>query len=205
MNTDARGLLFKIAYRVRHLLSLYCLNYLVRIKLFLHGVETGKHPEFFGAPRINRAPGSRIVFGDSCIFRSSRSSVAIGLYRPCSFVTFRSGARIEVGNYSGGTGVTIAAAGRISIGRNVILGAYTTIIDNDFHNTDPSLREAPEVKASPVEIGDNVFIGFNCMILKGVTIGANAVIGANSVVVTSIPPDSVAMGNPCKVIMRRKW
>jgi carbonic anhydrase/acetyltransferase-like protein (isoleucine patch superfamily) len=53
-----------------------------------------------------------------------------------------------------------------------------------------------------VKIEDNVFIGTNTIILKGVRIGRNAIIGAGSVVTDNMPSDSVAAGNPCKVIMR---
>jgi len=51
-------------------------------------------------------------------------------------------------------------------------------------------------------IEDDVWIGANCQILKGVTIGARTVIGAGSVVTKSIPTDCIAAGNPCKVIRK---
>ncbi len=54
--------------------------------------------------------------------------------------------------------------------------------------------------ALPVKIQDNVWIGGGCIILPGVTIGKNSVIGAGSVVTRSIPENSVAVGNPCRVI-----
>ncbi|MCL2484589.1 MAG: sugar O-acetyltransferase [Endomicrobia bacterium] len=56
--------------------------------------------------------------------------------------------------------------------------------------------------ASPVTIGDDVWIGGNVTILPGVTIGSNVVIGAGSVVTKSIPSNTVAFGNPCKIIKR---
>ncbi len=55
--------------------------------------------------------------------------------------------------------------------------------------------------AGPVTIGNNVFIGANCIILKNTTIGDNCVIGAGSVVTRDVPDNSVAAGNPAKVIM----
>jgi acetyltransferase-like isoleucine patch superfamily enzyme len=201
---DLRGWFFRIVYILRKETRFRLFNNLVRYRMYCHGVRTARKVKFYGSPTINRFPGSEIIFGDECIFRSFRNSVAMGLYRPCSFVTTRPGARIEVGKNSGGTGITVVAADRITIGQNVMIGAYTTIVDNDFHNSDPSHREQNSF-STPTIIEDNVFIGFNCMILKGVVIGRNSVIGANSVVVTSIPPNSVALGNPCKVIMIRKW
>lgn len=52
----------------------------------------------------------------------------------------------------------------------------------------------------PVTIGDNVWICAGVIVLPGVTIGSNCVIGAGSVVTKDIPPNSLAVGNPCKVI-----
>ena len=54
--------------------------------------------------------------------------------------------------------------------------------------------------SSPIVIEDDVFIGVNCIILKGVTIGARSIIAAGSVVTKSIPADCIAGGNPAKVI-----
>ena len=51
-----------------------------------------------------------------------------------------------------------------------------------------------------IEIGDNVFIGCNCLILKGAKIGDNSTIGAGSVVTGYIPDNCIAAGNPAKVI-----
>ena len=56
--------------------------------------------------------------------------------------------------------------------------------------------------AKPIEVGNNVWIGGNVVVLPGVKIGDNCVIGAGSVVVKDIPENSVAVGNPCKVIKK---
>jgi maltose O-acetyltransferase len=76
-------------------------------------------------------------------------------------------------------------------------------LDNDAHHADPTKREMGIIPSRPIIIEDNVFIGLQCVILKGVTIGKNSVIGANSVVFNNVPENSIAVGNPCKVIMRR--
>ena len=87
-----------------------------------------------------------------------------------------------------------------------MIGAHSMIIDNDFHHADPNKRhETVDIPARPILIEDNVFIGTNCMILKGITIGENSVIGANSVVINSLPKNSIAIGNPCKIVIIKKW
>lgn len=59
-------------------------------------------------------------------------------------------------------------------------------------------------RSAPIVIEDDVLIGTGCIVLKGVTIGARSVIGAGSVVTRSIPEDSIAAGNPCKVIQKNE-
>jgi len=113
---------------------------------------------------------------------------------------------IVFGNNSGGSGIMVIAATKIIVGNNVLIGSHTMIIDNDFHHSDPRKRYVNEdIPARRIIIEDNVFIGTNCMILKGITIGKNSVIGANSVVITSIPENSIAIGNPCKIVIKKRW
>jgi len=73
-------------------------------------------------------------------------------------------------------------------------------MDSDFHDLSPEGRHFGPASAEPVVIEDNVFIGSRAIILKGVTIGRDSVIGAGSVVTRSIPPRTVAAGNPAKVL-----
>jgi acetyltransferase-like isoleucine patch superfamily enzyme len=89
----------------------------------------------------------------------------------------------------------------VTIGDNVAVGTNSTIVDTDFHPVDPRLRRENPAKAktAPVVIEDDVFIGMNCLILKGVTIGRGGVIGAGSVVTKSVPPGMLAVGNPARV------
>ena len=68
------------------------------------------------------------------------------------------------------------------------------------HSTDSVERNSRREWAEPVRIGNNVWIGGSVTILPGVTIGDNVTIGAGSVVTKDIPSNSVAVGNPCKVI-----
>lgn len=92
---------------------------------------------------------------------------------------------------------------KIHIGKNCRIGLNFQCVNSDFHSTNAEFRDDPEhVSNKPVIIGDNAFIGNNTIILKGVKIGDNVVIGAGSVVVRDIPSDSLAVGNPAKVIKK---
>ena len=68
------------------------------------------------------------------------------------------------------------------------------------HPIDPELRRKVAQFNVPVRIGSNVWIGAGAILLPGVTVGENSVIGAGSVVTHDIPPNVVAVGNPCRVL-----
>lgn len=89
----------------------------------------------------------------------------------------------------------------IELGRNVSITEGVTILT---HGYDWSVFKGVHGdvlgSAGHVHIGNNVFIGMNSTILKGVTIGDNVIIGAASIVTKDIPANSVAVGNPCHVI-----
>lgn len=101
----------------------------------------------------------------------------------------------------------------ISIGSCCIISNNVHIYDNNNHPTPPHLRVKMcklgfygalwhwrYSEADSIIIEDNVWIGERCTILKGVRIGQGSVIGCNSVVTKSVPPYSIAVGNPAKVV-----
>ncbi|MDS0525804.1 galactoside O-acetyltransferase [Clostridium sp. SHJSY1] len=88
---------------------------------------------------------------------------------------------------------------KITIGNNVLIAPNVTIAVTG-HPVHPELRQHGEMYAFPVTIEDYVWIGSGVIICPGVTIGKNSVIGAGSVVTKDIPANSIAVGNPCKVI-----
>jgi maltose O-acetyltransferase len=97
--------------------------------------------------------------------------------------------------------VAIAEHSAIRIGRNVLVGTNVEIYDSDFHGVERSLRALSDPKwASPVVIGDEVFLGSNVKVLKGVTIGAGSIVANGSVVVQDIPANVIAGGVPARVI-----
>lgn len=96
----------------------------------------------------------------------------------------------------------ISSPGLITIGDNVHITAGVSILTHDgrFWFFSQLYREAIPSRAA-VRIGNNVYIGQNAMILRGVTIGDNVLIGAGSVVTKDIPSNSIAVGVPARVIM----
>lgn len=168
-----------------------------RLRAMYWGVQLGAGQRFFGKCFFRRYPGTSIVIGRKCSFRSRSNSNLIGINRPCMISTVHSqfSASIQIGDRCGFSGTVIGAFKSIRIGNNVRCGANTLITDSDWHLDDPRSGVPREVV-----IGDNVWLGVNSVVLKGVTIGENTVIGANSVVTRSIPANVIAAGNPCKVI-----
>jgi galactoside O-acetyltransferase len=91
--------------------------------------------------------------------------------------------------------------GDAAIGNGTMIAAGV-VISGVNHGMDPSAgpyRDQP-TQALPVEIGSNVWIGMNSIILPGVTVGDNTIVGAGSVVTRSLPKGVIAYGNPCKTI-----
>ncbi len=84
----------------------------------------------------------------------------------------------------------------VTIGNRVRIGAHTIILTHDASTK----YDLGYTKLGLVKINDNVFIGAGCVILPGVTIGENSVIGAGSIVSKDIPSNSLAVGNPAKVV-----
>ena len=110
--------------------------------------------------------------------------------------------KIKVGNNSPvgiNIGCYIQGKGGIEIGHNCRVGPNVGIISANH-----SLEDYDRwVKVSPIVIGDNVWIGMNVVILPGVKIGDNVVIGSNSTVNNDIPDNSIAIGNPWKVVKEK--
>lgn len=94
----------------------------------------------------------------------------------------------------------IQANNGIVFGSNVELGPGVCIISSNHQSN--NLRK--HVKGKPITIGNNVWIGANTTVLPEVSIGNNVIIGANATVTKDIPDNSIAVGNPCKVIKQKE-
>ncbi|MGJ5642344.1 acyltransferase [Formosa sp. S-31] len=175
--------------------KLFIFSPITSISLWLNGVKSGSNNKFIGIPCVKRTPNSEIVIGSENEFLSSPTSNLIGINRKCILSTQSEQAIIKIGDNCGFSGTVIGAFSTITLGDFVRCGANTLITDSDWHTDDPRVSES-----QPVVIKNNVWLGVNAVVLKGVTIGENTIIGANSVVVKSIPANVIAAGNPCKVI-----
>lgn len=108
-------------------------------------------------------------------------------------------------------GVTIASFvglggdGGLEIGKNSIIANHVELITGNYVFDDPSIPiKRQGVRLGRIEIGENVWLGVHTIVLPGVRIGDGAVVGGGSVVTKDIPGNSVAVGNPAKVIRKRE-
>lgn len=100
--------------------------------------------------------------------------------------------------------VCIYGHGGVEIGKNTLIAMHTCIVSSNhtIQNKDTLIRSQGDILL-PVRIGDDVWIGAGCRILGGVTIGDGCVVGAGTVVTKDLPPYSISVGVPSKVIKYR--
>lgn len=157
--------------------------------------------------KLLRMPNGTIQIGSHFKCNNKVKSNSIGLIQPCVFNINTPGSRIVIGDNVGISGSTICAAKSVTIGDNVLIGSGCLITDTDAHPIDWRDRrenQNEQTLCAPIVIGNDVFIGARCIILKGVTIGDRAVIGAGSVVSKDVPEDCVVAGNPARVVKRKE-
>jgi acetyltransferase-like isoleucine patch superfamily enzyme len=181
-------------------------NHVLAALMHWSGVTASARVIFYGLPIVSMCKGSTIIIGDNCVMCSLSEATDLGVNHPIMLRTLRPQAAIVIGDHTGMSGGAICAAVRVEIGKECLLGANVVISDTDFHPLLPVGRRynnnPNDIAASPVVIEDNVFIGTGAIILKGVRIGKNSVIGAGAVVTKSIPENSIAAGNPARVIKK---
>ena len=189
---------WKLASELRRLLALPY----VRLYFALNGVPWGCGWRIYGCPIIQRHRASHLRIGQGFCLRSFPSSNPLAPYHPVILSTRSRNAVLRIGDNVGITGGTLCAARRIEIGDRVFIGANAIIVDTDFHPIDPEHRRqaSQDGAVAPVIVEDDVFIGMNSLILRGVHIGRGSVIGAGSVVTTSVPSGVICAGNPARVV-----
>jgi acetyltransferase-like isoleucine patch superfamily enzyme len=174
-------------------------------------------------------PGN-VVWGEGLyiettqIFRFLRSkherALELGAHVSCyAGVSFALGerGRCKVGDFTLLNGALIMADERIEIGAHCLVSWNVGIADSDFHPLEAAQRRLdsmalapfykdrpprPPLRTAPVIIKDNVWIGMNAVVLKGVTIGENSVVAAGAVVSKDVPSNVVVAGNPAIIVKR---
>lgn len=164
------------------------------------GVEFGPGLVLLGRPRIERTSG-RIVLGRSVTLRSHDGGYHTAMYHPTRLMVDASpDALIEVGDETRLNGVSIHATRLIRIGRNCLIAANVSLLDSDGHGVSLADRAKANPVSEPIVIEDNVWIGANAIVLKGVTIGRGAIVAAGSVVTRDVAPMTLVGGNPARMI-----
>lgn len=166
--------------------------------------------EFIGTHNIEIGAGTSVSRGVRIALRCAKNRMQLG-----SSVTLEHGAdiraagddcSIEIGDRTFiGPYVCIAGPGNIKIGRDCLIAAHTAIAANSHNFADFTEKIHKQgITRKGIAIGDDCWLGFGVKVLDGVTIGQGSVIGAGSVVTKSIPPYSVAVGVPARVIRNRQ-
>lgn len=163
--------------------------------------------------------GRKVTFSrySTCVNTGKKDNVQLGDHG-CFFGTIhvRFGGRIEIGNdFYVGSGTYIESKEMIRIGNGSIISNNVFIIDNNSHPT--SIEERIQMsacedymhdekwtwkfaKSKPINIGNNVWIGRNAVIMKGVTIGDGSIVALGSIVTHDVPARCIVAGNPAVVV-----
>jgi acetyltransferase-like isoleucine patch superfamily enzyme len=166
-----------------------------------------------------RVGANTVITGDLAFkrFQSGQpDALVIGAHGTMDGVHFALGehGRVRIGDYCYFTNAVLLCELELRIGSYVVIGWNATIADTDFHPLSPAERIAdaiacsplgkgrprPAVPKQPVVIEDDVWIGPNATILKGVRIGTGAFVEAGSLITRDVPPRARVLGNPAQVI-----
>lgn len=176
-------------------------------------------PDFANAPKNLNFATPRRISNPRCIWIGDDVSLGPGCMLGATLRypgRFMQGVRedhvqefepeIRIGNRVSATGyLTIGAVERVEIGDDALLASNIFISDNQHGHLDAvrPYKYQPLDRIGPVSVGRGCWIGQNVVILPGVSIGEMSIIGANSVVTSSVPPRSIAVGAPARVV--RRW
>lgn len=171
-------------------------------------LQTDGPVRILGRQPIIKLPGNAsIVIGSKVVLNSDDKHSNTALTFRCTLACGLNGS-IEIGDNTMMNGVSITAYQKVKIGKNCQIASCTLISDTDFHPINPQLRlresmgykfDHSSVNKKEVNIGDNVWIGWGCVILKGVSIGDNSIVAAGSVVLNDVPANVIVAGNPAIV------
>ena len=169
----------------------------------------------FGQHVVLRHPhkihiGSNVVIDDNCLVDAKGDSnrgirIGDGVFVGRNTILSCKNGDIELADGANlGFNCEVFSASRVTIGKSVLMAAYSYVIGGDHDFSDPSkpVLEQERISAG-VAIGDGVWMGAGAKILDGVSIGDRAVIGAGAVVRESVPASAIAVGIPARVVGSR--
>jgi acetyltransferase-like isoleucine patch superfamily enzyme len=169
----------------------------------------------FGQHVVLRHPhkihiGSNVVIDDNCLIDAKGDSnrgirIGDGVFIGRNTILSCKNGDIELADgVNIGFNCEVFSASRVTIGRSVLMAAYSYVIGGDHDFSDPSKTVLEQTRTSAgVAIGDGVWMGAGAKVLDGVTIGEGAVIGAGAVVRDSVPASAIAVGIPARVVASR--
>jgi acetyltransferase-like isoleucine patch superfamily enzyme len=197
---------FYILDRIYDYPVLLALGYFWRLELILRGAKIGKG-NIYGRPVIKINPKSIVVIGENFSLVSDNRRCSSGsIYAPCRIQTHSASSMIIIGDNVGLNGASIVSrSNKITIGSGSMIAPNVVIMDSPFHrNWPPHLRNSYSENDLDrgVTIGDNVWIGTNCILLPGADIGSGSVVASRSVVNKSFPENSLIGGAPAQLIRK---
>ena len=175
---------------------------------------------FKGRIPANVVAGEGTVIDSSFCFKHYYSKQDVGLRVGRGTTIWRASlaadenAVIEIGDHCYIANASLVCSERIEIGSRVMIAGGVTIADSDVHPLAPAARLAdtvalspvgdrgkrPRIETRPIRIEDDVWIGYNATILKGVTVGRGALVGPGALVLRDVPPGAEVAGNPAVVV-----
>jgi acetyltransferase-like isoleucine patch superfamily enzyme len=154
--------------------------------------------------------GSNVVVDDNCLIDAKGESnrgirIGDGVFIGRNTILSCKNGDIEIADGANiGFNCELFSASRVTVGRSVLMAAYTYVIGGDHDFSDPTKTVLEQTRTSAgVTIGDGAWIGAGAKILDGVAIGTGAVIGAGAVVRDSVPASAIAVGIPARIVSSR--
>jgi acetyltransferase-like isoleucine patch superfamily enzyme len=196
------GLLIVYKAIIKVLVSWRVIRFKLLVKLMSLQSQIGEGLFILGKAHLKIEKGGQVFIEKNMQIVGGSGYNLAGVSRPFTLHIYKN-AVLRIGNNNGFSGTSICCSKYIEIGNNNNFGGNVCIWDTDFHAFNfEDRRNGLMGPSKEIIIGDDVFIGANTIILKGVTIGNRSIVGAGSIVTKNIPADEIWGGNPARFIRR---